>query len=44
MTYIPHLVSKLLKFKNRQLEFPLWRSGNNPSRNHKVAGWIPGLA
>ena len=25
------------------LEFPSWHSGNNPTRNHEVAGLIPGL-
>ena len=33
------------KNKNRDLlEFPLWRGETNPTRNHEVAGSIPGLA
>ena len=25
------------------MEFPLWCSGNNPTRNNEIAGSIPGL-
>ena len=28
----------------RQKEFPSWHGGMNPTRNHEVAGSIPGLA
>ena len=28
----------------KDLEFPLWRSGKNPTRNYEVTGSIPGLA
>ena len=33
---------KHLKFLYRK--FPSWHSGMNPTRNHEVAGSIPGLA
>ena len=28
----------------KRRDFPEWRSGKNPTRNHEFAGWIPGLA
>ena len=30
--------------KEFQEEFPSWRSGNELTRNHEVAGWTPSLA
>ena len=35
--------TNILQLKKNVREFPLWHSGNNPTRNHEVAGWIPGL-
>ena len=29
--------------KKKNQEFPSWHSGNNQTRNHEVAGLIPGL-
>ena len=29
--------------KSHRQEFPSWHSGNNPTRNHEVAGSIPSL-
>ena len=37
------LLSLHLGFKIIHWEFPSWRSGNNPTRSHEVAGMIPGL-
>jgi len=36
--------SWLSRSRTGLVEFPLWRSGNNPTRNHEVMGLIPGLA
>ena len=33
-----------LKLKKEFKEFPLWLMETNPTRNHEVAGSIPGLA
>ena len=35
--------TNILQLKKNVREFPLWHSGNNPTRNHEVVGWIPGL-
>ena len=38
------IFSSSLNVKTLLGEFPSWSSGNNPTRNHEVAGSIPGLA
>ena len=35
--------SAKMPLNSKEGAFPSWRSGNNPTRNHEVAGSIPGL-
>ena len=38
------LGKEFILFKISDGEFPLWLSGNNPTRIHEDAGTIPGFA
>ena len=41
---LPFLAHSANEYKECvEMEFPSWRSKNNPTRNHKVASSIPGL-